>query len=214
MKISKTQLAAIMSGNAGAAAWTEPLNAAMAEFGIAANAHRIAAFLAQIAVESGELGTLEENLNYKTAARIQKVFGKKRFPTEADAEPYVRNPQGLANRVYANRIGNGDEASGDGWLFRGRGLMQVTGRGNYLAVGKALALNLTKSPDLLLQANIAARSAGQFWQSHGCNPLADDRSDDNDDEDFVAITAKINPAKEGLPKRREYWAKARGVLGV
>lgn len=213
MKITKAQLAAVMSGNPEAAAWTEPLNAAMTEFGISGNAQRIAAFLGQIAVESGELRKLEENLNYTTAKRLCAVFPK-RFATEADAAPYVRNPERLANRVYANRIGNGDELSGDGWLFRGRGLMQVTGRGNYLAVGKALALNLTKSPGLLLQPAIAARSACQFWQSHGCNPLADDRSDDNDDADFVAITAKINPAKEGLAARRAYWMKARGVLGI
>lgn len=213
MRITAAQLAAVMAGNSQTSAWVDPLNAAMREFGIGANAHRIAAFLGQIAVESGELKRREENLTYTTASRICAVWPK-RFPSPADAEPYVRNPEALANRVYANRIGNGDVASGDGWRYRGRGLMQVTGRGNYAAVGKALGLNLIRSPDLLLQPEIAARSAGQFWFAHGCNELADDRSGDDDDADFVAITAKINPAKEGLAARRRYWLKARQVLGV
>lgn len=212
MRITAAQLAAVMSGNAQTQAWVEPLNAAMREFGIGANAHRIAAFLGQIAVESGELRRMEENLHY-TAKRLCAVWPK-RFPTLADAQPYAGNPEALANRVYADRIGNGNTASGDGWRYRGRGLMQVTGRGNYASVGKALGLNLIRSPDLLLQPEIAARSAGQFWFSHGCNELADDRSGDDDDEDFVAITAKINPAREGLAARRSYWLKARQTLGI
>lgn len=94
-----------------------------------------AAFLAQVAVESQESQNTTENLNYTTAQRLQEVFGRSRFPTPAAAAPYLRSPEALGNRVYANRNGNGDEASGDGYRYRGRGFMQTTGRENYRAVG-------------------------------------------------------------------------------
>lgn len=213
MNITQAQLSQVMAGNPSAAAWTPVLNAAMAEFGIGANADRIAAFLAQIAHESGELRRLEENLNYRTAARLCAVWPK-RFPTEADAAPYVSASDRLANRVYADRLGNGDAASGDGWRYRGRGLLQVTGRGNYASVGAALGLKLTQTPELLLQPEPAARSAALYWKSHGLNELADDRSDDDDDEDFVLITVKINGGKAGLTERRAYWQQARTALGL
>ena len=213
MQITQTQLSRIMPRNPDIATWTTVLNSAMAEFQIASRADRIAAFLAQIAHESGEMRRLAENLYYGSAKRICAVWPK-RFLTEADAAPYVAQPEKLANRVYADRMGNGDAASGDGWRFRGRGLLQVTGRGTYKAVGTALGLPLTGNPDLLLQAGPAARSAAHYWRSNGLNELADDRSDDDDDADFVTITVKINGGKNGLTERRAYWASAKTALNL
>jgi len=120
-----------------------------------------AAFLAQVAVESNQLQTTTENLNYTTAQRLQQVFGRTHFPSPDAAAPFLRNPEALANRVYANRNGNGDEASGDG--YRGRGLMQTTGRENYRAAGHE------NDPETLEAPQGAADAAAQFWASHGLN---------------------------------------------
>lgn len=220
MKITAAQLASILPNNTETTQWTPILNDAMKEFGIDRNYDRIAAFIAQIAHESGELRRLVESLKYTKASTICNTWPE-RFPTEADAAPYVSTKgvnngkdQALANRVYGGRLGNGDIASGDGWKFRGRGLIQTTGRGNYQQVGGVLGLNLVANPDLLLQPVNAARSAGYFWQSRGLNALADDFSNDNDDSDFKSITKLINGRTKGLLDRRTHWAKARKALGL
>ncbi len=138
----------------------------------------------------------------------------KRFPTLADAQTYARQPEKIANRAYAGRLGNGDEQSGDGWQYRGRGIIQITGRGNYQEVGAALGLPLEAQPELLEQPDNAALSAGWFWKSHLLNPLADHQTDDIDDADFVTITTKINGGTVGLADRRAYWVHARAALGI
>lgn len=219
-KITAAQLAAILPKNTKTAQWTPILNDTMKEFGIDLNYDRIAAFLAQIAHESGELRRLIESLKYTKAQTICDTWPD-RFPTLADAAPYVSTKgvndgkdQALANRVYGDRLGNGPIASGDGWKFRGRGLIQTTGRGNYEQVGGVLGLNLVANPDLLTQPVNAARSAGYFWQSRGLNALADDFSNDNDDSDFKTITKLINGGTKGLSDRRINWARARKVLGL
>lgn len=183
-----------------AAAWTVALTAAMERFEINSSA-RIAAFLAQIAHESGELRRVVENLNY-SASGLTRVWPR-RFPTIEKATQYARQPEKLANYVYAKRLGNGDEASGDGWRFRGRGLLQITGRGNYRSSGRALDLALEAEPELLEAPATAALAAAQFWSVRGLNELADDRNDDNDDEDFVRISVIINGGRVGLPDRRK-----------
>lgn len=193
-------------------AWCAALNAAMQRHGIE-SPDRIAAFVAQLAHESGEFSRLTENLMYRTAARIHAVWPK-RFPDEGSARPFVGNPEALANRVYANRLGNGDAGSGDGWRYRGRGLIQLTGRANYADAARALGLPLVEDPERLLQPDGAALSAAWFWQTHGLNALADDRSDDDDDADFVSITRSINGGTAGLSERRRYWALARQTLGL
>ena len=131
--------------------WATALNPAIAKYGITTTA-RLSSFLAQTGYESGQFNRLVENLNYTTPQRLMSVWPK-RFPTQASALPYVSNEAKLANFVYANRLGNGDMASGDGYLFRGRGIIQITGRSNYAAVGTALGLNLLGNPDLLMQPN-------------------------------------------------------------
>jgi putative chitinase len=207
--LTDVQLKAIMPAAPDLVGWCHALNEAMIRFEINSPA-RVAAFLAQVAHESGELRRLVENLSY-TAKRLVDVWPK-RFPTLAQAQPFERQPERLANRVYANRLGNGDEASGDGWRFRGRGLLQITGRGNYRSCGAALGLPLEGQPELLETPVPAAAAAAQFWKSRGLNELADDRNDDNDDEDFVTITVIINGGKNGLTDRRAYWQRAKTVL--
>lgn len=209
--ITEAQLKQIMPTSSNTAVWIKALNEAMERFEINTH-HRGAAFLAQIAHESGELGRLVENLNY-SAKRLMQVWPS-RFSTLAKAQHYERNPEKLANYVYADRLGNGDEASGDGWKFRGRGLIQVTGRGNYQKAAKALGLALEQQPELLEQPGPAALSAAQFWQSHDLNEFADDRNNENDAADFVTISIRINGGRAGLNERKRYWQKAKSVLGI
>jgi putative chitinase len=210
MPLTQAQLAQIMP-NADAALWLAPLNAAMAERAID-SPQRAAAFLAQIAHESGQLRRLEERLGY-SAKRLREVWPG-RFPTDAVANEYAGNPQKLANRVYAGRLGNGNETSGDGWRFRRRGLIQLTGRSNYTTCKAALGIDLVATPDLLLQPAPAARSAAWFWQSRGLNELADQQPGDDDNQDFIRITRLINGGTVGLQDRLAYWTKARAALGA
>ena len=209
MPVTEEQLKKIVPNCRNIPAWVAPLNEAMGRFDITSG-DRMAAFLAQIAHESGEFNTLTENLNY-SAARLQQVWPR-RFPTAEKAGEYERNPEKLANYVYANRLGNGDTPTGDGWRFRGRGLIQITGRGNYRTAGQGIGLDLEASPGLLEQPPGAALSAAHYWRSRGLNELADDRNDDNDDEDFVTISVLINGGRAGLTQRRMFWERAKGVL--
>jgi len=179
--------------------WADALNPALGKFGITTGA-RVSSFLAQTGYESGQFNRLTESLNYTTAQRLMKVWPR-RFPTEASALPFVANEVKLANFVYSNRLGNGDSASGDGFRFRGRGIIQITGRSNYKAAADALPLDLIGNPDLLLQPEHAAMSAAWFWSSRGLNALADDRTDDDDLEDFAEITRRINGGTVGLQDR-------------
>lgn len=179
--------------------WAQALTPAMERYDVNTPA-RMASFLAQTGHESAQFSRLEENLRYRSAKRLMQVWPK-RFPSEKAAGPYVDNPEKLANCVYARRLGNGDASSGDGYRYRGRGILQITGRSNYAAVGQALGLELIENPDLLLQPEHAAMSAAWFWDSRGLNALADDRTDDDDLEDFTRITRLINGGTVGLRER-------------
>jgi len=209
--ISPLQLLTFLPTVPRADQWTAALNSAMDRFEINSQ-RRAAAFLAQVAHESGELQRLVENLNY-SAVRLCAVWPN-RFATLDAAKPYERNPERLANYVYAKRLGNGDSASGDGWRFRGRGLIQLTGRGNYRSCGAATGLPLETEPQRLEAPEAAALAAAQFWHSRGLNHLADDQNDDNDEQDFVSMTKIINGGTAGLKSRRQYWARAKAALGV
>ncbi len=160
---------------------------------------RVAGFLSQIGHESGGLAMLEENLNYK-AETLMRVWPK-RFPTLEFAQQFARNPQKIANSVYANRMGNGDEASGEGWKYRGRGLKQLTGKDNYTAFSKAIGTDFVADPDLLLQPVNAALSAGWFWSANNLNALADNG-------DVPGMTKRINGGTIGLEQRQALYAKA------
>ncbi|MDQ7990192.1 MAG: hypothetical protein REI09_11220 [Candidatus Dactylopiibacterium sp.] len=183
-----------------------PLAAACAEFAIVAPME-IAAFLAQLAVESGGFTRVEENLNYTSASRLAAIFPRA-FPTTADAQSYVGQPARIASRVYAWRLGNGDVASGDGWRYRGRGLIQITGRSNYQACLQALYGNATAEPERLCEPEGAARSAAWFWSRNACRQALLLQG-------FEATTRIINgPGMAGMAERREAYARALAALGV
>ena len=181
-----------------------PLDAAMTAFTIN-TPKRAAAFLAQAAHESIGFTRLQENLSYSTPERLVEVF-KNRFNGLADAAQYLRQPEKLANRVYANRLGNGDEPSGDGWRFRGRGLFQLTGRANYMAAGDGLGTDYKANPDLVAEPPDAAFTAAWYWAVGNLNAMADVGQID-------VITRRINgPAMLGADERRALYQRFLQVL--
>lgn len=171
---------------------------------------RLDDFLAQLAVESAELNRTTENLSY-SADRLMAVWPK-RFPTLDAAAPYARNPQALANYVYGGRGGNTDP--GDGWRYRGRGLIQITFKDNYRQAGDRLGIDLVANPERLEEPRLAALSAAAYWKDHGLNELAEARLGDNARADFLTITKAINGGTEALEKRQMYWTRARLALGL
>lgn len=183
-----------------ARAFAQPLASACGHFGIDTPV-RQAAFVAQCAHESGGFAHLEESLYYTTPERIRMIWPSRVHSLE-EASHLIRNPQALANRVYANRNGNGDETSGDGWRYRGRGLIQLTGRANYLAAESAINEPYKGAPDLVAQPAHAAMTAAWFFAAGGCLPLADASNTE-------AITRVINgPALAGLADRRQRFEAA------
>jgi putative chitinase len=185
------------------ASFVGPLNQAIVKWGVDTSA-AIAAFLAQAAEESNELLTLEENLNYRAEALAQ--LWPSHFTAE-DAQAYAHKPEEIANRAYANRMGNGDEASGDGWLYRGRGIFQLTGNDEYAAYSDAQYGDdrVVSNPELLKSAEDACHSAGWFWSTNGLSALAARGQ-------FELITKKINGGLNGLAQRKAYWDRAVEVL--
>ena len=208
--LNPEQLQRIFPNCKAPAAWVDALAPAFQKYEIE-TPDRIASFLAQTGYESGQYNRLEENLNYSTATRLTRIWPR-RFPDEASAMPYVNNPQKLANMVYANRMGNGDAESNDGYRFRGRGIIQLTGRSNYDSAGEAMGVDLISAPELLADPKWAALSAGWFWQSRGLNELADDRTHDQDLEDFARITRRINGGVVGLKDRFELFKRVYAEL--
>jgi putative chitinase len=186
------------------ATWAKHL--ALAEpFGVNTSA-RWAAFIAQVGHESAQLTRLVENLSY--SVRGLMATWPTRFPTTASTNTYARNPERLANFVYGKRLGNGPMETGDGWRYRGRGLIQVTGRANYAKAGEGLGLDLLERPALLELPDHATRSAAYFWQSNGMNELADEGTE----KAFKEITRRINGGFNGYEDRASLWAKAKVVL--
>lgn len=193
-------------GVSGAVTWIGPLEQAMANWDIVTRP-RVAAFLAQAAHESAELTRLEENLNY-SAEGLQRTWPKRFTPDLA--QTYARRPEAIANHVYAERMGNGDEASGDGWRYRGRGIFQLTGRANYRDCSIAIAADadtLLVNPELLAAPQYACQSAGWFWASRGLSELAERGG-------FEEITRKINGGLTGLAERVGYWNRAIAMLSA
>lgn len=168
---------------------------------------RISAFVAQVAHESADFMRVEENLNYSWRG-LRKTWPA-RFPSDEFAQRYHRNPEKIANLVYGGRFGNGDEASGDGWKFRGRGLIQITFHDNYAAYAQAIGEpSIPTNPSLLAQPRHAALSACWFWKSRNLNTLADARTE----KAFNEITQKINAGLTGKADRLENWAQAQEVF--
>lgn len=209
--LTATQLAQIMQCPlTRAQRWVGPLNVAMKRFSITTPV-RVAHFLAQVGHESLSLSRVEESLSY-SRDRLLEVFGKR--VAEKDAAAYVRQPVKLGNHVYANVNGNGNEASGDGYLFRGRGTMQHTGRGNYRHVGLLIGEPLEEQPALLIAPEIGAMAAAAYWQDAGLNSYADTR-------DLLAISRVINLGRatsraipNGMADRTARTRRALEALGV
>lgn len=178
------------------------INKAMSNYGID-SVPRIAAFLGQTAHESMRYARLVENLNYSKQGLLDT------WPTrfnEYSAISYAGQPEAIANYVYANRGGNGPEYSGDGWKYRGRGLIQLTLKSNYIACGAALRLNLVDDPDLLLDPENAGMAAGWYWDTHKCNAMADMLR-------YDAISLTINKwDKASFKARRNLYVRALQVL--
>lgn len=177
---------------------------------------RLAHFLAQVSHESGGFMRMEENLIYSDPNRIAQIFrsdfdknkDKKISPEELeDAKRYVRNKVAIANRVYENQNGNGNEASGDGWKYRGRGFIQLTGKSNYAAAGKALKMNLVDNPDKASEVKTALEVAAWYFESRGCNKAADNDS-------LNGVTRLINGALVGLSHREQLLKEAKKALGI
>lgn len=164
---------------------------------------RIAAFIAQCAHESGGFVFLTENLNY-SASGLMRVFPK-HFPTMEIAKPYERNPEKIANRVYRNRMGNGDETSGMGWLYRGRGLLQLTGRDNYFWFSASIGITPEQATEYLQTFEGAGQSACWFWSENGLNKFADAG-------DILGMTKKINGGTIGLEDRKKHYEHALHIL--
>ena len=167
-------------------------------------ARRLCHFMGQVHVETAGFTAMEENLNYRNPERLDAIFSAVRGVDDAKAL-IARGPEAIANRVYANRLGNGDEVSGDGWRYRGSGYKQLTGRSNYRSIGAIIGMDLEGQPELARDPAGAARVAFAFWDARGCSPLAD-----NGDVD--EITERVNgPARLGLAERRDATARAMDI---
>jgi len=169
------------------------------------NRNRAAHFFAQTAHESGNFKAFSENLNY-SAQGLRGIFGKY-FPTQAMADAYARKPEKIANRVYANRMGNGDEASGDGWRYRGRGLIQLTGKDNYTFFAGSLGIPVEEAADYLSTFEGAAQSACFFWEQNKLNRFADAN-------DVKGLTRAINGGFIGLEDRIKHTTHALHIMGL
>ena len=190
--------------SAEAAAWARALATPMQAAGIT-TPRRIAGFIGQCTVESDGFTTTQENLRYSHAARICAVWPS-RFPTEAAAAPYVNAPEALANNVYANRMGNGPPDSGDGWRFRGLGLIQITGREEYAAFADNVGRTIEDTAAWATTPAGAAASATWFWTWKALNRLADAW-------DLATLTRRINGGLTGLADRQRACTAAFTALG-
>lgn len=206
MQITAEQFRKLFPRAQDPAGWADAMNNVFPTYEIN-TPHRVAAFLAQCGHESGGWTTFEENLNY-SAQGLCSIF-KKYFPTLESAQPYARQPQKIANRVYANRMGNGPEDSNDGWTYRGRGPIQLTGRSNYTQFAKDMFddwENVVANPDwVTADRDFALMSAIWFWNKNGLNKFADNG-------DFVTLTKRINGGTIGLADRQHHYEEALQLL--
>ena len=207
MELTLQQLKQLLPKNPYVEQWHHALSQLLPEYEIN-TPKRIAAFIAQCAHESGGFMFLKENLNYK-AATLRKIFPKY-FPTDAMAAEYAAKPnkqEAIANLVYANRMGNGDEASGDGFRYCGRGLIQLTGKQNYTWFAASIGISVEEASEYLQTFEGAAQSACWFWETNNLNQFADKG-------DILTLTKRINGGTIGLEDRIKHYEHALHVLGV
>jgi putative chitinase len=206
MNITKEQLKQIIPKNPYLDHWHNVLAQLLPDYEINTPS-RMAAFLAQCAHESADFTTLKENLNYRPVT-LRKIFGKY-FPTDELAQEYCNKPnkqEAIANRVYANRMGNGDEASGDGFRYCGRGLIQLTGRDNYTWFAASLQISPEDASEYLQTFEGAAQSACWFWETNNLNAFADV-------SDLVTMTKRINGGTIGMEDRQHKYLHSIKVFG-
>jgi putative chitinase len=202
MQITQNHLAQILQGNPYIENWCDALNKILPDYDIT-SVERVAAFIGETYVESAGYTALHENLNYR-AASLVKVWPS-HFQSMEIANQYANNPEKIANRAYAGRMGNGDEASGDGWRFCGRGLIQVTGHDNYQALADSLQMNIDDVPAYLQTFEGAIQSACWFWENNNLNQYADVW-------DIKTLSIRINGGTLGLEERIRYCNAARQIL--
>lgn len=203
-EFTRDQLAEIIPNNPYVDQWYEALVQILPDYEIT-TVPRVAAFLAQCAHESGEFKILKENLNYKWES-LRKVFPKY-FPNDGLAQQYAHNQEAIANRVYGGRMGNGPEASGDGFRYCGRGLIQLTGKDNYSAFAESLEMPLEEVAEYLGTFEGAVQSACWFWEKNNLNEWADRN-------DVTTLTKRINGGVIGLEDRKKHYQHALDVLSA
>lgn len=207
MELTKEQLRQLLPKNPYLDNWYGALSQLLPDYEIN-TPQRIAAFIAQCAHESGEFTALKENLNYR-APTLRKIFPKY-FPDDATANHYANLPnkqEAIANKVYANRMGNGDEASGDGFRYCGRGLIQLTGKDNYTWFAASIGITPDEASEYLQTFEGAAQSACWFWETNNLNQWADKG-------DILTLTKRINGGTIGLDDRIKHYQHALHVLGA
>jgi putative chitinase len=193
----------IIGNNPNAEHWFEALCEILPDYDID-TVPRVAAFLAQCAHESGGFRAIKENLNYK-AESLCKVWPRY-FPSIDVARQYAQQPEKIANRAYANRMGNGPEESGDGWKFCGRGLIQLTGKDNYTRYAQSTEQSLDEASEHLTTFEGCVQSAAWFWEANNLNQYADSG-------DILTMTKRINGGTLGLEDRQKHYTHAIHILG-
>jgi putative chitinase len=202
-EFTENKLSQIITNNHYVNDWFAALDTLLPDYDIN-TIPRVAAFIAQCAHESGGFKVLKENLNYR-AVTLRKIFPKY-FPTDAMAEQYAGKPELIANKVYGNRMGNGDESSGDGFRYCGRGLIQLTGKNNYMAFAESIETSAEEIPEFLGTFEGAVQSACWFWETNNLNQWADQG-------DILTLTKRINGGTIGLEDRIKHYNHAMHILG-
>jgi putative chitinase len=204
MELRLDQLKQIIPKNPYVEHWHRALKQLLPEYEIN-TPQRMAAFLAQCAHESGGFTAIKENLNYR-AVTLRKIFPKY-FPTDEMAQQFANKPEKIANRVYGNRMGNGDEASGDGYRYCGRGLIQLTGKDNYFWFAASIDLTPEQASEYMETFEGAAQSACWFWETNNLNTWADKG-------DILTLTKRINGGTIGLADRQKHYEHALHIFGA
>ena len=202
MTLTQDKLAKILTRNKSVGPLFDALSKMLPKYEIN-TVNRVAGFLAQCGHESADFTVLKENLNY--GAKGLRATFPKYFATDAVAAQYERQPEKIANHIYANRMGNGAEATGDGYKYRGRGAIQLTGHDNYAAFAKSINKTLDETITYCETMDGAIESACWFWKKNNVNATCDAN-------DIVAMTKKINGGTIGLDERKAHYEKAKGIL--
>lgn len=201
--LNKQTLSEILKGNPDIDQWLEAMQEMFPKYEIN-TLNRVAGFIAQTAHESNNYKVLSENLNYSSQA-LDSLFSKYFAKAGRNSADYHRQPEKIANVIYANRMDNGDTASGDGWRFRGGGILQLTGRHNYTEFGKTVDMTAEQATDYVRTKKGAIESACWFWKTNGLNKFCDA-------DDIVGMTKRINGGTIGLEDRKKHYQHAQEVL--